>query len=228
MKLSDKDRKGVILFIILSVILLAGGILLLIAGQDGEVWKSVVGGILTFFGGIFLLSMVTALIASGQKKPASMPRQTDPLGALTKGQITQARYDAIRKKEIVALVVMIALAVAMLAVWFNLFSLLLAVSMTAGAAGALVLLQKGKSGLWALTLVISLIAGLVLALSSGTPATGKRYTYFVNGIKVGEGDGSVSNFLGGILGGAVLCMALIMGIAYGITLLCSGLTRIRP
>ena len=136
------------------------------------------------------------------------------------GTISQKRYDAMHKKEIIALVVSILLAVALPISWKNSISIFLAICLVAGAAGALVLHAQGKGGLRSLAIILGGIIGLVLAASTKMD-TSKRYAYFVNGIKVGEGNGSASNFLTTLLGGLLLTAVLILGIAYLITIVCS-------
>ena len=230
MKSSGSRPKGIVPFMIISALVLAGGIFLILsaAKEDGQVvWKTIVGWILAFFGGILLLSMGAALVAAQPGKKEPHPKLTDPLGELRKGGISQARYDAIRRKETAALAGMVALAVALLAAWFNLFSLLLAISMAAGAAGALLLHSNGKNSLWLLSLFLGGVTGLAAALFS-RPDNGKRYAYFINGFKVGEGNGGISGFLSAFLGCALLCAALTLAFAYMITMLCSVLTRTNP
>lgn len=228
--------KGHLLFWLISAAVLAGGIVLIVSGGGfnappgtGTPWKSVLGGVLTFLGGICLLShsiVLLMVIPKGRAAAGDHEKrvETKPLEALQQGRLTQERYNRIRRKEIVALVIVVILAVVMLAYWRNPFSISLAACMVVGAAGALVLMGKGKGELIALAVIAGGIIGLILAGSSKVD-TSKRYTYFVNGIKVGEGNGAFSNTLAGILGAVALFGGLILGVAYAITALCSLLTR---
>jgi hypothetical protein len=141
------------------------------------------------------------------------------LKALSKGQLTQAQYAAIQKKEIIFLVIMALLAAVMLAFWHNSVSIMLALCMVLGAAGSLILLRRGKGSLITLVLAAGGIVGILAAASTKVDRS-KRYAYFLNGIKIGEGDGSIGNTLSTLFGGVIFVGALALGSAYGITWVC--------
>ena len=225
---------GIWLLLLVCALLLIGGILLIVytPREDGrivqsEYWKTILGGIMAFFGGTIMLSAGVALVAANDAKKAPGPGLTDPLSALMNDLISEKCYNAIQKKVIAALIIMIVMAAFLLTSWFTPFSILLAVSMVAGAAGALMLLRKGKSSMWALSLAVGCITGLVVALFS-PPDTERGYSFIINGFKVGEGDVGPTDFLGGLLISVLLCAALTLGVAYVIIILCSTLTRVNP
>ena len=222
---------GLLIFTLVCVILLVGGIFLATRTRtergypvQGDTWKLVVGTMLASFGGFGFIGGMIIVLKHRQRYGAAIPGLTDPHEALMKGQISQARYDAIRKKGIVALVIVTALSACMLALWLNTFSIVLAILMILGGIGALVLIGSGKGGLFALAGIAGIVAG-VLVIASSNVDTSKRYAYFINGIKIGEGNGATSNTLGGLLGSVFLVGGLIVGVAYAITAICSLATR---
>ena len=98
--------------------------------------------------------------------------------------------------------------------------MVLAVCLVLGAVGAKILAGSGKGALRSLAVAVGVLAGIVIS-SLSKPDSSRRYAYFVNGVKVGEGNGAVSNFLASWFGAALICAGLILGFAYLITILCT-------
>ena len=218
----DNDNQVLTILFIVCVIMLVGGIALASSIKTngaypvhGEEVKLALGTAIASFGGFGLIGFV--IYGLRHRKGGVI---TDPLDALMQGKISQKRYDTMQKKESISLILSILLAIALLISRKNSISIVLAISMVAGAVGALILHAQGKGGLRALAITLGAIIGLILAASTKTD-TGKRYAYFINGIKVGEGNGAASNFLMTLLGGVLLVAVLILGVAYLITIVCS-------
>ena len=193
----DNDNQVLTILFILCIVMLVGGIMLASSiktngaypVRGGEV-KLAIGTAIASFGGFGLIGFL--IYGLRHRKGGVL---TDPLDALMQGKISQERYDAMHKKEIIALILSILLAIALLISWKNSISIVLAITLGA-------------------------ITGLIMAASTKMD-TGKRYAYFVNGIKVGEGNGAASNFLMTLLGGLLMVAVLIIGVAYLITIVCS-------
>ena len=218
----DNDNQVLTILFILCIVMLVGGIMLASSIKTngaypvrGEEVKLAIGTAIASFGGFGLIGFL--IYGMRHRKGGVL---TDPLDALMQGKISQERYDAMHKKEIIALILSILLAIALLISWKNSISIVLAICMVAGAAGALILHAQGKGGLRALAITLGAITGLIMAASTKMD-TGKRYAYFVNGIKVGEGNGAASNFLMTLLGGLLMVAVMIIGVAYLITIVCS-------
>ena len=195
--MSKRKGHGLLIFTLICVVMLAGGIFLATRTKTvgaypapGETWRLVLGTMIASFGGFGFIGGMIIVLKNRQRYGAAIPGLTNPHEALMKGSISQERYNAIRKKEIVALVLVAALSAAMLIAWLNPFSIVLAACLVLGGIGALVLMGSGKGGLFTLAGIAGAIVGLLVAASSKVD-TSKRYAYFVNGIKVGEGNGAV-------------------------------------
>ncbi|MDI9506463.1 MAG: hypothetical protein GX246_07020 [Clostridiales bacterium] len=216
-----QKRKAKVFFLIVFFALLAGGIALASMTRTvgaypvrEDEWKLTLGAILACCGGFGLIGMLVFAVQRGV-----LAGTIPSLKALSKGQLTQAQYAAIQKKEIIFLVIMALLAAVMLAFWHNSVSIMLALCMVLGAAGSLILLRRGKGSLITLVLAAGGIVGILAAASTKVDRS-KRYAYFLNGIKIGEGDGSIGNTLSTLFGGVIFVGALALGIAYGITWVC--------
>jgi hypothetical protein len=193
----DNDNQVLTILFILCIVMLVGGIMLASSIKTngaypvrGEEVKLAIGTAIASFGGVGLIGFL--IYGLRHRKSGVL---TDPLDALMQGKISQERYDAMHKKEIIALILSILLAIALLISWKNSISIVLAITLGA-------------------------ITGLIMAASTKMD-TGKRYAYFVNGIKVGEGNDAASNFLMTLLGGLLMVAVLIIGVAYLITIVCS-------
>lgn len=222
-----KKRRTLIVLFLVCVVMLAGGIFLATRTEmmgrspaPGQSWKLVLGTMIASFAGFGLIGVLIYATP-----PGAMKGMGNPPAALQSGQLTQRRRDAIRKKEIVALVLTVILAAAMLWAWLNPFSLALAACMVVGAAGALVLLSRGKQSLFALAFATGTAISLLIVLTSRPSTDNRRYAYFVNGVKVGEGNGKASGGLMSFVGAIFLFASLILGVAYLITALCAMFTR---
>ena len=119
----------------------------------------------------------------------------------------------------------ILLAIVMLVFWFNGFSVILAGGMILGAVGAVLASDKGKGSLIGLGVGAGIVVGIISAVTTKIDKS-KQYEYFVNGVKVGEGNGAAGNFIWNFLGGALLAFLLIYGIAYLITVICAMATKV--
>ena len=96
--------------------------------------------------------------------------------------------------------------------------------MILGAVGALLASGNGKGSLLRLGIGAGIVVGIISALSTKIDRS-KQYEYFVNGVKVGEGNGAAGNILSSLLGGVLLGFLLIIGIAYLITIICTMVTK---
>ena len=182
----------------------------------GESWKLILGTAIAAIGGF---SWIGGLVIHFHNHPPA-GGFFDPNEALMTGQMSQERYDSIRRGETIALVLAVLGAAALLWFWKNPASVVLAVCLVFGAIGAKLLAGSGKGAVRVLAVVVGVLAGIVIS-SLSKPDTSRRYAYFVNGVKVGEGNGAASNFLASWFGAALLCAGLILGIAYLITILCT-------
>ena len=198
----DNDNQVLTILFILCIVMLVGGIMLASSIKTngaypvrGEEVKLAIGTAIAAFGGFGLIGFL--IYGLRHRKGGVL---TDPLDALMQGKISQERYDALHKKEIIALILSILLAIALLISRKNSISIVLAICMVAGAAGALILHAQGKGGLRALAITLGAITGLIM---------------------VGEGNGAASNFLMTLLGGLLMVAVLIIGVAYLITIVCS-------
>ena len=226
MSSQDEKRKAIIILCSICVVLLAVGIPLAASAEtvgsnvvQGQMWKLVLGVMMASFGGFGLIGI--AFVALRHRVTKDI---LDPYTAYLRNRLSRERYDSIRKKEIVALIIMAVLAVAMLIAWFNPFSIILAAGMILGAVGALLASGNGKGSLMGLGIGAGIVVGIISALSTKIDRS-KQYEYFVNGVKVGEGNGAAGNFLSSLLGGALLGFLLIIGIAYLITIICTMVTK---
>ena len=141
-----QKRKAKVFFLIVFFALLAGGIALASMTRTvgaypvrEDEWKLTLGAILACCGGFGLIGMLVFAVQRGV-----LAGTIPSLKALSKGQLSQAQYAAIQKKEIIFLVIMALLAAVMLAFWHNSVSIMLAFCMVLGAAGALILLRRGR------------------------------------------------------------------------------------
>ncbi len=182
----------------------------------GQQWKLILGTAIAAFGG---LGWIGGLVIHFHNHPPA-GGFFDPNEALMTGEMSQERYDSIRRGETLALVLAVLGAAALLWFWRNPASIVLAVCLVFGAIGAKVLAGSGKGALRALAVIVGVLSGIVIS-SLSKPDVSRRYAYFVNGVKVGEGNGAASNFLASWFGAALLCAGLILGVAYLITILCT-------
>ena len=226
MSSQDEKRKAIIILCSICVVLLAVGIPLAASAEtvgsnvvQGQMWKLVLGVMMASFGGFGLIGIAFVVLRHRVTKDI-----LDPYTAYSCHRLSRERYDSIRKKETVALIIMSVLAVAMLIAWFNPFSIILAAGMILGAVGALLASGNGKGSLLRLGIGAGIVVGIISALSTKIDRS-KQYEYFVNGVKVGEGNGAAGNFLSSLLGGVLLGFFLIIGIAYLITIICTMVTK---
>lgn len=227
MSSKNEKRKALIILISICVGLLVVGIPLAASTETvgsggiapGNMWKLVLGTLLASFGGFGLIGISFVML----RKRASK-NLLDPYQAYHTGELSLTRYNRIRLKEKIAIAVMSVLAIAMLFAWFNTFSFIIAAGMILGAAGAVLISRSGKKSFLEFGAVAAIIVGIIAAFTSKID-TSKRYEYFVNGIKVGEGNGAAGNLFSGFLGCAILCFLFILGFAYLITIICTLTTK---
>lgn len=225
----DKNQRTTMLILAaVCVLLLAGGIPMAAAGfghggnpdNDGLL----IGGTVIATIGAFGLIVLAWQALKRARESDPRLKYIEPGRALEEGLITEERFNAIRKKEIAALAVTVPLALALTVFRFSTISAVFAACLILGAAGALKMMNGGRGSVLALSILFGVVLGLLTACTSGMDR-GKRYSYYVNGVKVGEGSGAVGDFLSTLLGGALFVCALTMGYAYLITLICVLLTR---
>ena len=226
MSSNEENRKAVIILTAICVGLLAIGIPLAASTETignavapGNMWKLVLGVMLASFGGFGLIGIIFVALRNRATKG-----MLNPYNAYDMGDLSADRYHSIIKKEKIAAVIVSVLAIVMLVFWFNSFSVLLAGGMILGAVGAVMLADKGRGTLIGLGVSAGIVVGIISALTTKID-TSKQYAYFVNGVKVGEGNGAAGSFFSNFLGGALFAFMLILGIAYLITIICTMATK---
>ena len=116
MSSQDEKRKAIIILCSICVVLLAVGIPLAASAEtvgsnvvQGQMWKLVLGVMMASFGGFGLIGIAFVVLRHRLTKDI-----LDPYTAYSCHRLSRERYDSIRKKETVALIIMSVLAVAML------------------------------------------------------------------------------------------------------------------
>lgn len=224
--MSDIKKKKILLGILfVSVVILAAGIILFAGvrtNKQGVTYpkdrgKETAGIVLMIIGSVCTFGGMIAFLVHTRKSQAGRGRNA---------QWTADQVRKIRKREIIATVIAAILAGGLLAAWFHPVSLALAVCLVTGAAGSLIRLYLGKDALTCVSAALGFFTTMALIFIFGRglqkkPAT-ERYTYYINGVKVGEGDNSSSNTTALWLGGILLCSFLIWIIAVAVHALCAG------
>lgn len=166
------------------------------------------GELAMFISGVVTLVLLFFLVMGAYEAVSQKNRENGTsrlMEALESGSITQEERRSVVKRCVAALVINTVIAGTLVFCWPNLLSIPAALCPVLSSVGAILLTMKGKAVLKTYRIVIW-VAGFVMLLilifvfPGSKSDDGKWYSYYVNGIKIGEGDGSTADFLTEFLG----------------------------